>query len=545
MRGKALNRRRLVLGAVVLMAITGGGVTIAMRTGHASIRAATPATGTATVVRTDLSTTQQVNGTLGFDGNYTVIDLVGTTAAQRAAAQQQLAQAQAQETAGNRAAADARATSAAQAAADQSLLDQDTAAVAADQRQLTADQDQLARDTAQQAIDCAAPGSAGAVSPACTADRTAVATDTTRVATDQGTLVRDQQSMVQAQGKAAVDRAQGQQNVDTAQAQANEAAAQADAIQNSGSPTAPTTITWVPAIGDTIVAGQRLYALDGRPVVLLVGDTPILRQLALGVPDGPDVAVLKQGLAAAGFAPGPIDQHFDAATSTAVRNWQRSLGEPADGVVRLGDVFVEPTTVRVTGVNANPGTAATPGGTVLTGTSTSPVVTVPLPPAKEYLVHTGDSVLIDLPDGKTTTAGHIRNISTVATSTPANSGPGAAGGSAGGAGGSNIQSQQQGQQALAGNTTINVTITLDNPAAVRPLDNAPIQVDITDQTVRGVLAVPVEALLALAGGGYGLQLVTPTGNQTVTVQVGLFGNGMVQVSGPGVVAGATVEVPSS
>jgi hypothetical protein len=527
-----MSRRSVIAAAVAgTLMVAGVSAVLVSGSGAGSAPATAAPTGTATVVRTNLATTQQVNGTLGFDGGYTVLDLVGTTAAQRGAAQVQLAQAVAQQRSGNQAAADARATTAAQLAADQAQIDQYTAAVAADQRQLTADADQQSRDTAQQAADC---GASATPSLACTADRTAAGQDAQRVATDQSTLTKDQQSLTQAQGKIGVDRAQGQQNADTAQSQADSAAAQADAIQSSGSTTAPTTITWLPRTGDTITPGSRLYALDGRPVVLLTGDTPILRPLGVGVADGPDVAVLEQNLAVLGFAPGIVDEHFDQATATAVRQWQKTLGETQTGVVALGDVFVEPTAVRVTTVNASAGGPATPGSTVLTGTSTTPVVTVPLSPGKEYLVHAGDAVAVDLPDGRTTVTGHVRDVSRVATTPPSNS-----------SSTPNIQSQQQGQQALATNTTIAVTVTFDTPNAVPTLDQAPVQVDITDQTVKGVLAVPVDALLALAGGGYGLQLAGSGGTRVVAVRVGLFGNGQVQVSGPGVTQGAIVEVPAS
>ena len=50
----------------------------------------------------------------------------------------------------------------------------------------------------------------------------------------------------------------------------------------------------------------------------------------------------------------------------------------------------------------------------------------------------------------------------------------------------------------------------------------------------GVLAVPVSALLALAGGGYGLEVVEPSGaHRLVGVRTGLFAGTLVQVSGPG------------
>ena len=65
--------------------------------------------------------------------------------------------------------------------------------------------------------------------------------------------------------------------------------------------------------------------------------------------------------------------------------------------------------------------------------------------------------------------------------------------------------------------------------------------------VSNVLAVPVNALLALAGGGYAVEVVGPGGvHQLVGVSVGLFDDaaGMVQVSGSGLAAGQRVVVPA-
>jgi hypothetical protein len=53
-----------------------------------------------------------------------------------------------------------------------------------------------------------------------------------------------------------------------------------------------------------------------------------------------------------------------------------------------------------------------------------------------------------------------------------------------------------------------------------------------------VLAVPVNALLALAGGGFALQ---PTNGSLIAVKTGLFANGMVEVTGTGVHAGLEVR----
>jgi hypothetical protein len=62
-----------------------------------------------------------------------------------------------------------------------------------------------------------------------------------------------------------------------------------------------------------------------------------------------------------------------------------------------------------------------------------------------------------------------------------------------------------------------------------------------------VLAVPVNALVALAGGGYAVEEVDASGvHKLVAVSVGLFDDaaGMVQVSGSGLAAGQRVVVPA-
>jgi hypothetical protein len=82
---------------------------------------------------------------------------------------------------------------------------------------------------------------------------------------------------------------------------------------------------------------------------------------------------------------------------------------------------------------------------------------------------------------------------------------------------------------------------LDDPNAVRSLDTAPVRVQFSTDTRRGVLAVPVGALLALSEGGYALQTDQ---NTLIRVTVGLFARGMVEVSGPGLGEGTRVVTTS-
>jgi hypothetical protein len=86
-----------------------------------------------------------------------------------------------------------------------------------------------------------------------------------------------------------------------------------------------------------------------------------------------------------------------------------------------------------------------------------------------------------------------------------------------------------------------LTITPDHPAATGTGQDVAVQVSLVTQSVRDVLAVPVTALLALAGGGYGVELAGPNGqDRLVGVTTGLFANTLVEVSGPGIRAGLKV-----
>ena len=161
---------------------------------------------------------------------------------------------------------------------------------------------------------------------------------------------------------------------------------------------------------------------------------------------------------------------------------------------------------------------------VLDVTSTTPLINVALPVNQSYLVKVGDAVTANLPDG-TTAPGTITAVGSVATST------------SGGSGGNNQPS-----------ATVNVTVALTHPSPAGSLDQAPVTVNITNNSAQGVLAAPTTALLALAGGGYALEVVSPDGtHHLVAVTTGIIDDqkGMVQVAGPGLAAGDKVVVPSS
>jgi len=268
----------------------------------------------------------------------------------------------------------------------------------------------------------------------------------------------------------------------------------------------PGIYTWLPRPGAVMRAGGILYRVDDSPVTLMAGPVPAWRPFGIGMTDGPDVRQLQAGLIAGHFAGGLFTTptgHYDLATADAVERWQTARGMTVTGTIPLGQVVFLPTTILVGAMNVGAGDAASPGQRPYQVTTRQRTVTVPLNPTLPPAA-VGEAVSIILPS-QATVAGKITAVSAV--------------------------SSTSGQ--------LTVTPSGGTGAGV----NVQVQVSLAVQSARGVLAVPVSALLALAGGGYGLEVVTPSGaHRLVGVEAGLFASGQVQVSGLGITAGTRVVV---
>jgi peptidoglycan hydrolase-like protein with peptidoglycan-binding domain len=293
-------------------------------------------------------------------------------------------------------------------------------------------------------------------------------------------------------------------------------------------------ITWLPEAGATIRRGQTVYRVDGRGVPLFYGRSPFWRTMRPGS-RGADVRQLQRNLAALGHDV-PVDGRFGSATATAVRRWWRARGlTPTSGdwarrrSVQPGDVVVAAGPIRIAAVRGVLGGPAQ--GAVVTATGVRKVVTVNLPVDQRRLAVVNAQVSVALPGG-TATTGHITSVGTVATA-PQAAAPGA-----------NAAPAQPGQAAQ--NATVEVAVTLDRGQAAARLDGAPVTVGFTSSVRRGVLAVPVSALIALGPDAYAVKVVGPDGTRrSVPVRLGVFTGGRVEVSGSGVAEGVRVEVPAS
>jgi peptidoglycan hydrolase-like protein with peptidoglycan-binding domain len=277
-------------------------------------------------------------------------------------------------------------------------------------------------------------------------------------------------------------------------------------------------------------------------VRLLYGSQSAWRTFRSRMTDGADVRQLDRNLIALGYsADGTllVGQHFDSATAAAIKEWQRARGVRETGVLPFGSVAFMPRAVSVASQLAVPGSPAQRGTPLLELSSTNLVVSVALDPSLRQLVHLGDRVQIQLPQGQLTTG----RISHMGAETAAPTGQGASSTSGqGGAGSADASAAQSNGPSPA---AVPLIVRLDRPRDARGLDQVPVEVQITDTVRRGVLAVPVEALLALAEGGYAVS-VQRHGTQTlVPVTPGIFDGDLVEVRSARLRPGMRVEVPSS
>ncbi|WP_051871694.1 peptidoglycan-binding protein [Streptomyces sclerotialus] len=367
------------------------------------------------------------------------------------------------------------------------------------------------------------------------------------------------------------------------------------------------TVTWLPETDRTVRRGESVLRVDDRPVTLLYGSLPMYRDLGMTEPAEPaggsgkdggatsddsggtgtggaagdsidgggggavdpedptgtaagqaggaqrqpttlprppsarqpaplhgmDVKQFETNLRALGYAGFTVDETYTQLTADAVRRWQRDLGVPQTGKVAAGDIVYAPGPVRIAGTGVRVGAEA--GGSPLSYTSTSRMVTVEAPAAETGWAQRGSEVTVDLPDGHAV-KGKVASVGKDA------SAPGAGEGDAEGADGG-------GSGAKA--ATVSVVITFADQDGLGRMESGPVTVRYVAEQRKGVLTVPVAALVALAEGGHGLELADGGGAEDgadgsgrfVPVKTGLFADGRVEVSGPEVHEGMKVRIP--
>jgi hypothetical protein len=277
----------------------------------------------------------------------------------------------------------------------------------------------------------------------------------------------------------------------------------------------PGTVTSLPAVEDTVMAGEALYRLDDQPVLLLRGRLPAWRDLTAWMDSGRDIAQAKRALTELGFA-----TRSEIGTSTAW-NWplseaiadlRESAGHDRAYSLPRSMFTFGPASIRVAALTATPGLVAAPGTEVLTWTDTAPYVTCETETSQRAYATPDAGVTMTFPDG-TEASGVIVDVSTKPGETP----------------------DDLDKLEVSVGVAADVLVSQDTGTLAR--------VALTHTVAVDVLAVPVTALVALVDGGYGVAKLDGSGSPVYTpVRAGRFAGTLVEITGGDLAAGDQVVV---
>lgn len=269
-------------------------------------------------------------------------------------------------------------------------------------------------------------------------------------------------------------------------------------------------VTGVVEIGTTIEQGDRLVEVDGEPVVLFIGETPLFRTLAQDM-EGPDVFELESNLVALGYDPDntvTVDETFTYNTELMVQRWQEAIGVEITGTVEA-DAGVVAASPMVLLSSPDVGDQANAAPLELAPPSDM-VVTVPVAVADADEWELGDEATVLLADESSFDA-----VVTVV--------------------GTEITADDDGRT---------LDVTLEPVGSPPDLFDGAVTVTTIGEEVRGATVVPTRALVALAEGGFAVEVVDAAGNSTlVGIEIGAFDDGIVEVVAGELAIGDAVVVP--
>lgn len=270
------------------------------------------------------------------------------------------------------------------------------------------------------------------------------------------------------------------------------------------------TVTAIVPEGTQLQRGDPVVEVDAVPRVIFYGNVPSFRDMAEST-EGPDVLQLETNLVALGYDPDStvtVDETFTAYTALMVQRWQEDMGVDTTGVVGSNDiVVVEGPVVLLDGPEVGAMAAGALAVLVPQGELT---VTVPVDVTEADEWSVGEEVVVVLADG-TEREAVVDSV------------------------GTEITSDQAG-------TTVDITLSLQD--AADGLQEGPVTVRTVGEAVRGAIVVPTRALVALAEGGFGVEVKTPNESPRLTgVEIGAFDDGLVEVTAGELAPGDLVMVP--
>ena len=218
-------------------------------------------------------------------------------------------------------------------------------------------------------------------------------------------------------------------------------------------------------------------------------------QSALTPQRGPDVALIAANMTALGYYRGAVDG-WNLELEDAVKQWQERIGATPSGDIDPDDVLVVAGAARVSAVRGELGGA--PAAVTISLSSLSRVATFRLRSGVPGTLVPGRRVKLSA--GGDTVAGRVASVK-------------------------------------ASHRSTTVQVAFDQSSALARVVSTRVTMSVTTADLGNVLTVPTQALLALASGGYALQLA---GGRLLAVRTGIVQGGDIEVSGAGVHQGLRV-----
>ena len=267
--------------------------------------------------------------------------------------------------------------------------------------------------------------------------------------------------------------------------------------------------------GTRVDRGHKIASVNNLDLMLMIGSAPAFRAFTSGMSDGQDVLQLEQNLAALGFDKLSVDTTFDDDTATEIEAWESANGvSQPDGTIDLGQVAFFEDSVLVD-------TPAVLGQQVAQGATLATVRTVSGQNlrvqfgagSEQDRYQKGKPVSVATPSGKRVQA-TIASVDRI------------------------VEARQ------GGGSTNSLTITADVDPSATEISAGPTKVYVATAEAKGALAVPSRALVAVTEGGHAVELASGSPTRYVRVELGVFADGWVQITGQGISAGTKVVMPT-
>lgn len=283
--------------------------------------------------------------------------------------------------------------------------------------------------------------------------------------------------------------------------------------------TAEGYISELPEVDDVPSFDAPVFLIDDEPVFLMQGDLPQYRDFKPSMKDGPDVLQLEESLSKMTFIDNSnitVDEDYTSATQDAMDRLYEHYGYEAPDDFPIGTILFVPEPFRVDELDVDRGQLFN-GGAVFGATSPNYKVVVNVDSKRLQYFTEGVEATVELPSGEKV-LGVVKG------------------------GTREVQGSFNSANSNESDVTIEVEIELKESVDDQYPEGAPVAVSVTKDEFKDVTVVPVNALVAVAGGGFAVDVWNGSSGDLVAVEIGADVDGLVAITGE-IEAGQQVVVP--